>query len=81
MKQTMKWIKENKWSAISIVIVLLAIIIGSIRSASAYDSCMSGSWHDPTVQSEGIDLQVLDSGISAKLYSYGEKGNNLRCST
>ena len=78
MKQTIKWIKENKWSAISIVIVLLAIIIGSIRSASAYDSCMSGSWHDPTVQSEGIDLQVLNSGISAKFYSYGEKSNNLR---
>ena len=78
MKQTIKWITDNKWSAVGIFIVLLALIIGSVRSASAYDPCMSGSWHDPTVQSEGIDLQVLDNGVSAKFYSYGEKGNNLR---
>ena len=78
MEQVMKWIKENKWAAAGIFIVLLAILISGIRSASAYDSCMTGSWHDPTVGSEGVNLEVLDDNALAYFYSYAETGSALR---
>lgn len=78
MKHTMKWIMENKWATVGIIVVLLAIVFGSIRTASAYDSCMTGSWHDPTVESEGINLEVLDNGVLAYFYSYNKTGNALR---
>lgn len=64
MKQMMNWIKENKWSAAGILIILLAIVVGTVRAD--IDPCMTGSWYDPTTDDgRGIDIQVLESGIVA----------------
>ena len=76
MKQTIKWIKENRWQAVGIIIVLLALVIGVARADT--DSCMTGSWEDPTIESEGVSLQVLDNGVLAQFYSYAETGDALR---
>lgn len=73
MKQPIKWFKDNKWSAAGILIILLAIVIGTTRADT--DPCMTGSWDDPTVESEGVTLQVLDNGVLAQFYTYAETGN------
>lgn len=72
MKQTMKWIKENRITAALMLVILFAVIFSSIRSASAYDNCIAGAWHDPTVPTEGIDIQVVDGRLVTKFYTYSE---------
>lgn len=76
MKQTIKWFKENKWAGIGIIAVLLALVVGVARADT--DVCMTGSWHDPTVETEGVNLEVLDAGVLVYFYSYAETGNGLR---
>lgn len=76
MKQTIKWFKDNKWSAAGILSILLVIVVSTARAD--IDPCMTGSWYDPTVESEGVNLEVLDNGVLAYFYSYAETGNGLR---
>lgn len=77
MKRAMKFMKGNISALISILVTLVVMFF-LIQPVSAYDNCISGSWHDPNVQSEGADISVLDGSILAKMYTYSESTNHQR---
>ena len=78
MKRITNWIKENIAVSISVFIILIGIIVSNIPTVEAYDTCISGSWHDPTVETEGADISVINGGIIAKMYTYSESTSHQR---
>ncbi len=62
-----KWIEANQIKT-AVIVVFILILAGTIKSAFAFDECLSGSWYEE--KGEGINIEVLSDDRTVG-YWYG----------